>query len=97
PVQYADYSLWQRELLGTGDGTDGELARQLAYWKRTLADLPEELALPFDRPRPATASHEGDTITFELPPELHERLGRTAREHRASLFMVLQAALAALL
>ncbi|WP_328489127.1 non-ribosomal peptide synthase/polyketide synthase [Streptomyces zaomyceticus] len=97
PVQYADYSIWQRELLGTGDGADGELARQLGHWQKTLAGLPEELALPFDRPRPATASHEGDTITFELSPELHERLGRLSRDHRASLFMVLQAGLATLL
>ncbi|MFE1376766.1 amino acid adenylation domain-containing protein [Streptomyces pharetrae] len=97
PVQYADYSLWQRELLGSEDDPDSELSRQLAYWKRTLAGLPEELALPFDRPRPATATYAGDRIAFSFPDHLHERLTEVAREHRASVFMVLQAALAALL
>ncbi|MEU2235263.1 amino acid adenylation domain-containing protein [Streptomyces vietnamensis] len=97
PVQYADYSLWQRELLGSEDDADSEVSRQLGYWKETLAGLPEELALPFDRPRPATSSYEGDRVTFTLPEGLHERLTEVAREHRASLFMVLQAGLATLL
>ncbi|MER5296523.1 amino acid adenylation domain-containing protein, partial [Streptomyces pharetrae] len=97
PVQYADYSLWQHELFGPNDGPAGEITRQLDHWKRTLAGLPEELSLPYDRPRPATATYAGDTLTFDLPPDLHGRLTRVAREHRASLFMVLQAALAGLL
>ncbi|MFC7988723.1 non-ribosomal peptide synthase/polyketide synthase [Streptomyces pilosus] len=97
PVQYADYSLWQRDLLGSDDDPDSEISRQLGYWKRTLADLPEELALPFDRPRPATAGYAGDRIDFSFPDHLHERLTEVAREHRASVFMVLQAALAGLL
>ncbi|MYV67026.1 amino acid adenylation domain-containing protein, partial [Streptomyces sp. SID2131] len=97
PVQYADYSLWQRELLGSEEDAGSEVSRQLAYWRQALAGLPEELVLPFDRPRPATASYEGDRVTFTLPEGLHERLTTVAREHRASLFMVLQAALAALL
>ncbi|WP_189598934.1 condensation domain-containing protein, partial [Streptomyces pilosus] len=97
PVQYADYSLWQHDLLGSDDDPDSEISRQLGYWKRTLADLPEELALPFDRPRPATAGYAGDRIDFSFPDHLHERLTEVAREHRASVFMVLQAALAGLL
>ncbi|MEY7979215.1 amino acid adenylation domain-containing protein, partial [Streptomyces pilosus] len=97
PVQYADYSLWQHELFGANDGPDSEISRQLGYWKRALAGLPEELTLPYDRPRPATATYAGDTLTFDLPAGLHARLTRVAREHRASLFMVLQAGLAGLL
>ncbi len=97
PVQYADYSLWQRELLGSEEDAGSEVSRQLAYWRQALAGLPEELVLPFDRPRPATASYEGDRVTFTLPEGLHERLTTVAREHRASLFMVFQAALATLL
>ncbi|MER5297750.1 condensation domain-containing protein, partial [Streptomyces pharetrae] len=97
PVQYADYSLWQRELLGSEDDPGSEISRQLGYWTQALAGLPEELTLPFDRPRPATATYAGDRVTFAFPDHLHERLTEVARQHRASLFMVLQAALAGLL
>ncbi|WP_260607088.1 condensation domain-containing protein, partial [Streptomyces sp. WAC08241] len=97
PVQYADYSLWQRELLGSEDDPDSEISRQLSYWKETLAGLPDELALPADRPRPAVASYRGDRLTFRLPEELAAAIERTARDAQASPFMVLQAALAALL
>ncbi|MBO4258601.1 amino acid adenylation domain-containing protein, partial [Streptomyces griseorubiginosus] len=97
PVQYADYSLWQRQVLGADDDPDSEASRQLAYWKEALAGLPEELSLPFDRPRPAVASYGGDRVAFELPQDVYERLVQVGRDHQASLFMVLQAALAALL
>ncbi|MER8158414.1 amino acid adenylation domain-containing protein [Streptomyces sp. NPDC094472] len=97
PVQYADYSLWQRDLLGDESDSGSEISRQLDYWTRALEGLSEELALPFDRPRPAAASYRGDRVGFELPPGLYERLVRVAGEHRASLYMVLQAALATLL
>ncbi|AGZ41987.1 non-ribosomal peptide synthase/polyketide synthase [Actinoplanes friuliensis] len=92
PVQYADYSLWQREVLG-----EAELGRQLDFWKQALAGVPEELDLPADRIRPASPSHRGGRIEFTVDPELHGRLTALARDHRASLFMVLQAALATLL
>src|SRR4029077_17426518 len=71
--------------------------KQLAYWKHTLADLPEQLDLPADRPRPAIASYRGESIAFQLDAALHQKLLRLAREGQASLFMVLQAALATLL
>ncbi|KAB2345062.1 non-ribosomal peptide synthetase [Actinomadura rudentiformis] len=95
PVQYADYALWQRELLGTGPGSLA--ARQLDYWKGALAGLPDQLALPTDRPRPERASYRGGQVTFEVPQELSDGLSALARDHQVSLFMVLQAALAALL
>jgi amino acid adenylation domain-containing protein len=97
PVQYADYSLWQRETLGTEDDPDSPLARQLAHWKRALAGLPDELPLPADRPRPAVATHRGDRVLYEVPEALYERVRTLARATQASPFMVLQAAVAALL
>ncbi|MEV5761071.1 amino acid adenylation domain-containing protein [Streptomyces tendae] len=97
PVQYADYSLWQRSVLGSEDDPASEATRQLDHWKRALSGLPEELSLPFDRPRPAVASYRGDRVAFDLPQDVYERLVRVGREQGASLFMVLQAGLAALL
>ncbi|WP_432132907.1 amino acid adenylation domain-containing protein, partial [Streptomyces tendae] len=97
PVQYADYTLWQREILGAEDDPDSASSRQLDYWKEQLAQLPEELELPADRPRPVVASYHGGEVAYEIPASLHETLGALAREQRASVFMVVQAALAVLL
>ncbi|HEV2254372.1 MAG TPA: amino acid adenylation domain-containing protein, partial [Streptosporangiaceae bacterium] len=97
PVQYADYTLWQRELLG-GDDAGGVLAGQVEYWRQALAGLPEELTLPFDRPRPARPSRRGGQIRFQLADtQLHQALEALAREHQATIFMTLHAGLAALL
>ncbi|MYT16154.1 MULTISPECIES: non-ribosomal peptide synthase/polyketide synthase [unclassified Streptomyces] len=96
-VQYVDHTLWQRAILGTEDDPDSTVSRQLDHWRRALAGIPEELALPADRPRPALPTHQGDLVAFEIPDELYRRLGQVAQQTRASLFMVLQAGLAALL
>ncbi|MFJ6615951.1 condensation domain-containing protein, partial [Streptomyces sp. NPDC091289] len=97
PVQYSDFTVWQQELLGSEDDPDSVVSRQLGYWRETLAGLPDELGLPTDRPRPATASHRGDTLPLTVPADVHARLLTLARENRSSLFMVVQAGLAALL
>ncbi|WP_425301913.1 amino acid adenylation domain-containing protein, partial [Nocardia farcinica] len=97
PVQYADFALWQREVLGAEDDPESLLARQVAYWQRALAGVPDELTLPTDRPRPAVASHRGATLSAELPAELIRALDDVARRHGASLFMVMHGALAVLL
>ncbi|MEU7423728.1 amino acid adenylation domain-containing protein [Streptomyces sp. NPDC040750] len=96
-VQYADYTLWQRDLLGSADEADSLMARQLAYWREQLKGAPELLELPTDRPRPARATYRGDVVPFEVPAELAGRLSGLARREGVSLFMVLQAATATLL
>ncbi|MFF0591660.1 condensation domain-containing protein, partial [Streptomyces sp. NPDC003781] len=97
PVQYADYALWQRELLGDANDHNSLLGQQLAYWTNQLASLPDQLELPTDRPRPAVGSHRGDRLVFEVGAEIHQGLVDLARESGASVFMVVQAAFAALL
>ena len=97
PVQYADYTLWQRAALGEANEAESALARQLAFWRETLKGLPEQIDLPSDRGRPAAASYRGDSVPLRLPGRLHGALLGLARDSGASLFMVLQAGLAALL
>jgi amino acid adenylation domain-containing protein/thioester reductase-like protein len=91
PVQYADYSLWQREQL------QGErLAGLLTYWKERLKGLPP-LELPADRPRPAVPSPAGGRIPAAVEPALVEALRGLSRAEGATLFMTLLAALKVLL
>ncbi|MFH8838556.1 condensation domain-containing protein [Streptomyces sp. NPDC017868] len=94
PVQYTDYTLWQHELL---DGEHGVAGEQLAHWREALDGLPPLLALPTDRPRPAETDGAGALTAFEVSAVTHRALLRVARSNGATLFMVVQAALAALL
>ncbi|QTR02768.1 AMP-binding protein, partial [Saccharothrix algeriensis] len=97
PVQYADYAAWQVEVLGDADDPDSVLSRQLAYWSRALHGLPETIALPTDRPRPAVASRRGAAVPVDLGRHRHRALLDLARRHDCTVFMVLHAALAVLL
>ncbi|WP_448622331.1 amino acid adenylation domain-containing protein [Dickeya fangzhongdai] len=93
PVQYADYAVWHRELLGSPDDPNSVFAEQLAYWKTTLAGLPATLALPEDYPRPEKPSYRGEMLPLQITARLHQRLSTLARERNMTLSMVLQAAL----
>ena len=97
PVQYADYALWQRELLGEESDPDSVLNQQLAYWAKTLDELPTEVTFPLDRPRSAEPTHRGDLVSVRTGAALQAGLSGLARAEGATLFMVLQAGLAALL
>ncbi|MEN3586761.1 condensation domain-containing protein, partial [Streptomyces sp. ZYX-F-203] len=94
PVQYADYALWQRRLLGDETDPDSLAARQLTHWQNSLAGLPQDLELPTDRPRPAVASHRGAMVTSLVEREVYERLTGLTRQTGTTLFMALQAAVA---
>ncbi|MFE9774066.1 amino acid adenylation domain-containing protein [Streptomyces sp. NPDC005931] len=97
PVQYVDYALWQRDLLGRTDDPDSVVSEQVAYWRKALAGIPDELPLPVDRPRPKTPSYAGGSVAFGYGPELHARINKLAVDCNATAFMVVQTALAALL
>ncbi|MCD9141039.1 amino acid adenylation domain-containing protein [Streptomyces albireticuli] len=97
PVQYTDHTAWQQRLLGTADAPTPLAGRQLDHWRQALAGLPDQLELPTDRPRPAVASYAGATAPFHLDPAAHAAVEALARTTGTSVFMVVQAALAALL
>ncbi|OSC42929.1 non-ribosomal peptide synthetase [Mycobacterium decipiens] len=97
PVQYIDYTLWQREYLGDLADPQSTIATQLRYWEKTLAGVPERVELPTDRPYPPVADHRGDTVAVHWPANLHHEIARVARDHRATRFMVVHAGLTALL
>jgi len=89
PVQFADFSRWQRGWL-RGD----VLAEQLAFWRRHLGGDPPALALPTDRPRPAVLAYRGGGVSVRLPELLAGALRVHARRRGATLFMALLAAFA---
>ncbi|MCX2926275.1 non-ribosomal peptide synthetase [Streptomyces sp. NEAU-W12] len=97
PVQYADYAVWQRALLAPEPEGTGRLERLTAHWRETLAGLPEECTMSGDRPRPEVARGGGAHVTETVDAALHRDLLDLAEREGASLFMVLHAAVSALL
>src|SRR5436309_3503489 len=96
-VAFGEYTLWQQAVLGDESDAESALSRELSFWRDRLAGVPEQIALPFDRPRPAISSYRGGSVELRLSASLHGGLLRLAQGQGASLFMVLQAGLAALL
>ncbi|MCZ7421944.1 amino acid adenylation domain-containing protein [Verrucosispora sp. WMMA2121] len=90
PIGYADYALWEQE-------QSGAHARHLNFWRRYLEGAPDVVEIPGDLPRPAVSTHRAGVVEYRLDADLHRRLTILAREHNASLFMVLHTALSALL
>ena len=92
PIQYADFAIWQRELL------QGDLLQsQLSYWQKQLKDAPALLSLPTDRPRPAVQTFVGARQQFALSVELTQKLTKLSQEQEVTLFMTLLAAFDTLL
>ncbi len=91
-IQYPDYAVWQRQWL-VGE----RLARQVDYWRRTLADAPVLLTLPTDRPRPPQQSFVGASVPIQLDAALTLALKRFSQQHGTTVFMTLLTAWAAVL
>ncbi|MFF8377922.1 amino acid adenylation domain-containing protein [Streptomyces sp. NPDC015661] len=96
-VQYTDYAAWQRRVLGSADDPESALGRELGFWRGALEGLPEEHGLNLDRPRPAKASHRGGQVELDLGADLFERVALLARAEGCTPFMVVHAALVAVL
>ncbi|MEU9247819.1 amino acid adenylation domain-containing protein, partial [Streptomyces sp. NPDC048385] len=97
PVQYADYALWQREVLGELDDPGSAVAGQVGFWRETLEGAPQETVLPFDRPRPAVPSFRSGSVPVGVDAVTHARLVELAVQGGATMFMVVHAALVVLL
>jgi amino acid adenylation domain-containing protein len=80
PVQYAEYAARQRRLV-----EGGLLREQAEYWRATLADAPDPLEVPADRPRPARPDHAGAVVRLELEEEVAAGLQTLSLRHRLTL------------
>ncbi|WP_155292978.1 non-ribosomal peptide synthetase, partial [Rhodococcoides fascians] len=96
-VQYADFALWQHAVLGDENDPASLASRQIEFWQSALADLPDVLPMPLDRPRPIRQSMRGSVTPFTIPADVAARLNSVAAEHESTLFMVVHSALALLL
>ncbi|AZQ32330.1 non-ribosomal peptide synthetase [Streptomyces cyaneochromogenes] len=97
PLQFADYALWERELLSGEQDRETLAWDEIQYWRATLEGAPQALDLPVDRARPALPTRRAGSVPVELAAEAHARLTRAAEPSGASAFTVVQAALALLL
>ncbi|MFE1315961.1 amino acid adenylation domain-containing protein, partial [Streptomyces sp. NPDC058755] len=96
-VQYADYTVWQSELLGDESDPESVAAAQTAYWRDELIGVPAPLELPTDRLRPPVAGRRGGLVEHPLTPELVSAVEELAQRTGSTVSMVLQSALAVLL
>jgi amino acid adenylation domain-containing protein len=86
PIQYADYAAWQRRWLESDS-----VQEQLQYWKRQLTGIPEQLALPLDRPRGADVTYNGAREAFGIEGDLVGSLASLGRDEGTTLFVSLLA------
>ncbi|GAB20596.1 putative non-ribosomal peptide synthetase [Gordonia effusa NBRC 100432] len=93
-VQFADFTVWQLNRLGTEDDSESLASRQLSFWRENLSGAPEETALPVDRQRTADRDHRGAQVTIVLTATELAALGERARVEGASMFMLTHAAVA---
>jgi len=92
PLQFGDYAVWQRALF-----SDETLMSELDWWRETLTGAPEAIALPTDRPRPEIMDYQGRSVRAQVPLDTLQSLITAAQGENATLFMALEAALAAYL
>ncbi|RZU53268.1 non-ribosomal peptide synthase protein (TIGR01720 family)/amino acid adenylation domain-containing protein [Krasilnikovia cinnamomea] len=97
PVRYVDFSEWQRQVLGDEQDPTSEISRQLAFWRQSLAGIPDHPPIPTDHPRRPAVDGAAGVVRWTLPATTHAALLALARQNQATLFMVLHTAVAAAL
>jgi len=90
PIQYADFSVWQREWLRV------QFFRSNCSTEAQLAGI-QTLELPADRKRPAVTSYAGAATGFSVGPQQTEHLKAMSQRQGATLYMTLLAAFQTLL
>ncbi len=92
PLQYADYSNWQRS-------AEQQIifSEQLTYWKNHLNGAPTLLNLPMDRARPSIQTFAGAFHSLSLNQGLTKNLKEFSQSQNVTLFMTLAAAFSLLL
>ncbi|KAK1916440.1 hypothetical protein P3342_004259 [Pyrenophora teres f. teres] len=86
PVQYRDFSVWQRQ-----EAQADEHQKQLSYWVEQLqASRPAELLC--DKPRPAALSGQAGVQSIEIDGPLYAKLQSFCQLHGVTQFVVLLAA-----
>jgi amino acid adenylation domain-containing protein len=96
PVQYPDYTLWQRELLGAEDDPDSLISHQLAFWGETLRDMPQNINVPASR-QSAHESNDSGSVIRALNDDTPRKLKKLASSAGITMFMVVHAAIAILI
>lgn len=96
-VQYVDYTLWHDSLMGEADDPQSRLNKQVGFWRGELEDVPDRLEIDVTGPRPDVLSHRGGRVTARIGSRCHRALQDLAHESGTSVFMIVQATLAALL
>ncbi|GAA4790334.1 amino acid adenylation domain-containing protein [Streptomyces ziwulingensis] len=97
PLQFADYALWERELLSGEQDRETLAWDEIQFWRGALDGAPEGLDLPADRARPVLPTRRAGSVPVLLDAQAHARLTAAAEPAGADTFTVLQAALALLL
>lgn len=83
PLNYVDYSLWQRRSL-----TDTILKEQLIYWENSLKGV-VPVSFPTDFTRPSEHDASGASVRFKLTTELQENIVSLCEKEGVTLFMFL--------
>jgi amino acid adenylation domain-containing protein len=84
PIQYKDFSIWQREILN-----EDLFAKQLTYWEKYFADIPDCINLIISKTRPLNSSYKGGRYYFHISSKSFHKLKLLGRENNATLFMSL--------